>query len=202
MPQVRRIGSRCLVGLYLLLVLFPSLLLAQAEEGARTVYRISNMHTHPWFWEVLAGSAAGWLLGLVKGFSGARDWLENYWKTAPPLVLLLLDMLIFLGVGAYLGTGIYDPANFLAAMAAGVSWPVGLGALVTKRLGMISRVRQTNEDPRAPGGAAPPSLSPPPLAWRRSSRSYLLEALARYLWFGLGIAAAIVGAYFYILRYR
>ena len=90
------------------------------------------MHHHPWFVEVLASSAVGWVIGLVKGFSGTKDWLVSYWPTAPPALVFVLDLIVFVGVGAYFGTGIYNPANFLAAMGAGLTWPIGLGSLVTK----------------------------------------------------------------------
>jgi hypothetical protein len=102
------------------------------KDNEKIVYRLANMHTHPWFWEVLASSAVGWLLGLVKGFSGAKDWLATYWSKTPKAAILILDMLIFIGVGAYAGTGIYNPTSFFAAMGAGITWPVGLGAIATK----------------------------------------------------------------------
>ena len=90
------------------------------------------MHSHPWFWEVLAASLVGWVLGKVKGFSSSKDWLEGYWPNPPLPVIFILDFIIFVIVGAYFGTGIYNPATFIAAIGAGLSWPVGLGALATK----------------------------------------------------------------------
>ena len=69
---------------------------------------------------------------VVKGFSGSKDWLQKYWRNPPVPVIFLLDLIIFVCVGGYIGTGIYDPSTTVAAFAAGVSWPVGLGALVTK----------------------------------------------------------------------
>jgi hypothetical protein len=47
---------------------------AEADSGTATVptvtYHLGNMHTHPWFWDVMGSSAVGWVMGLVKGFSG------------------------------------------------------------------------------------------------------------------------------------
>jgi hypothetical protein len=107
---------------------------------------IPNMHKAPFFWTVMFASVVGWILGMVKGFDGSRDWLARYWPTAPKPILFGLDFFIFVIVGAYVGTGLYQPAAFPAAIAAGVSWPVGLGALVSKT------------------GAAPSSPSPAPVA--------------------------------------
>jgi len=90
------------------------------------------MHKAPFFWTVMFASVVGWILGIVKGFDGSRDWLARYWPTAPKPILFGLDFFIFVIVGAYVGTGLYQPAAFPAAIAAGVSWPVGLGALVSK----------------------------------------------------------------------
>jgi hypothetical protein len=102
------------------------------NQAKEMVYHLKNMHTHPWFWEVLASSAVGWLLGLVRGFSGVKDWIATYWPTAPKLAVAILDLFIFIVVGAYLGTGIYNPTSFLAAIGAGITWPIGLGSLTTK----------------------------------------------------------------------
>lgn len=96
------------------------------------VYHIANMHNHPYFWDVVVASVIGWLIGMVKGFSGSKDWLEKYWPRPPLTVIFALDLVIFVCVGGYIGTGIYNPATIVAAFAAGISWPVGLGALVTK----------------------------------------------------------------------
>jgi hypothetical protein len=95
-------------------------------------YHFGNMHQHPWFWDVVGASAIGWVIGIVKGFSGSKEWLDRYWPRAPLLVVWMLDFLVFVVVGGYLGTGIYNPMTFLAALSAGLSWPIGLGALATK----------------------------------------------------------------------
>ena len=90
------------------------------------------MFHHEWFPDVLVASAVGWILGMVRGFAGTRDWIERYWAKSPRSVSFVLDLLIFVFVGAYFGTGIYNPQNFVAAIAAGLSWPIGLAALATK----------------------------------------------------------------------
>jgi len=95
-------------------------------------YHLANMHTHPWFWDVTAASVIGWVIGIVKGFSGSKDWLENYWQNPNPFAIWLLDLVIFVVVGGYIGTGIYNPTTYQAAIAAGLSWPIGLGSLATK----------------------------------------------------------------------
>ncbi len=80
----------------------------------------------------MVASLLGWVLGMVKGFDSSKDWLEKYCKTAPKALLFIIDLLIFVLVGAYVGTGLYQPTTFAAALAAGLSWPVGLGALASK----------------------------------------------------------------------
>jgi hypothetical protein len=122
----------------LIVVMFSTLCLAEGQaqqinnQTPAIVYHLKNMHTQPWFWEVLASSAIGWVLGLVRGFSGVKDWLSNFWPSAPKPLVGILDLFIFIVVGAYLGTGIYNPTNFLAAIGAGITWPIGLGSLATK----------------------------------------------------------------------
>jgi hypothetical protein len=106
--------------------------LAADDHPASPIWHISNLHQHPWFAEVICSSVAGWLLGMVKGFSSSGDWLRKYLPSKPAFVVFLLDLLIFVVFGGYFGTGIYNPTNLLAAFAAGLSWPVGLGALATK----------------------------------------------------------------------
>ncbi|MBI1924298.1 hypothetical protein HYR99_08605 [Candidatus Poribacteria bacterium] len=101
------------------------------EETEKVVYQLKNMHKHPWFWEVMVASVIGWVLGMVKEFSTSKDWLNKYWPNSPHLVVFFLDLIIFVCVGAYFGTGIYTPVNFVEALAAGLSWPIGLGALAT-----------------------------------------------------------------------
>jgi hypothetical protein len=120
---------------FLLLLLLAVPMLCSADEGAPlkpTFTHIKDMHKHPWFFEVLASSFVGWLIGQVKGFSSTKDWLAKYWPRTPLLVVFLLDLFVFVAVGAYFGTGIYNPENFLAALGAGLSWPIGLGSLATK----------------------------------------------------------------------
>ena len=103
---------------------------AQGNDGPTLT--IGTISSHSFFWTVMAASVVGWVLGMTKGFSTSSDWLRKYWPSPPTLVVLLLDALIFVVVGAYIGTGIYNPATFVAALAAGITWPVGLGALTTK----------------------------------------------------------------------
>lgn len=103
---------------------------AQAEDV--TLLTIGNIHNHTFFWTVMAASVVGWVLGMTKGFSTSSDWFKKYCASPPIYAVLVLDALIFVGVGAYIGTGIYNPATFVAALAAGITWPVGLGALATK----------------------------------------------------------------------
>jgi len=90
------------------------------------------MYKHPYFFEVMAASLFGWVLGMVKGFSGAKDWLEHYWPNSPRIIVFVLDLVVFVVCGAYIGTGIYNPASFEAALGAGLTWPVGFGALATR----------------------------------------------------------------------
>ena len=111
--------------------LFPeSLVFAQTNPDPPLA--LQNMHEHPWFWTVVAASIVGWVLGMTKGFSGSDDWLEKYWPNKPRVAVLITDVIVFVLIGGYIGTGIYNPANFVAAIAAGITWPVGLGALATK----------------------------------------------------------------------
>lgn len=105
---------------------------ASAQNSNEQVYHLLTMYQHPWFWDVLGASVVGWVVGMVKGFSGSKDWLQQYWKTPPGLVIFLLDCFVFAGVGSVFGTGIYNPTSFLAAIAAGFTWPIGLGSLATK----------------------------------------------------------------------
>ena len=121
--------------LFLLVLLCALSVLCIAQDAAPpkpTFTHIKDMHNHPWFWEVLASSFVGWLIGQVKGFTSTKDWLAKYWPKTPLLVVFLLDLFVFVAVGAYFGTGIYNPENFLAALGAGLSWPIGLGSLATK----------------------------------------------------------------------
>jgi hypothetical protein len=100
-------------------------------EPKKPEYHIRNMHTQPWFWEVMFASTAGWILGLVKGLGSAQDWLSGYFST-PRGVYFALDFLIFAGLGAYLGTAIFNPGDMGQALTAGLSWPLGFGALIQR----------------------------------------------------------------------
>jgi len=124
-------------GLYLaeILLLACTLCPAQTQPTSTNVppaLHFIGMWKQPYFPEVMVASIFGWVLGQVKGFSGAKDWLERYWPNSPKPVLFVLDLTIFVVCGAFFGTGIYNPDSLQAALAAGVSWPVGLGALTTK----------------------------------------------------------------------
>ena len=110
---------------------FAQVAWGQSEAGEK-IYHLRDMHTHPWFWEVLASALVGWILGMVKGFSGTKDWLEKYWTRPPTYLVFLGDVLVFVFVGAYFGTAIYNPDKFLEALAAGLTWPIAVGALSTK----------------------------------------------------------------------
>jgi hypothetical protein len=105
--------------------------LAWGESEAPT-YSAVNIYKHPWFWDVMVASAAGWFLGLLKGLSTTKEWFDKYWPTAAKVIIFLADLLVFICAGAYFGTGIYNPDKFVAAVAAGLSWPLALGALNTK----------------------------------------------------------------------
>lgn len=99
---------------------------AQAHHGV--FYGVFHQR---WFPFVLLASAVGWVLGLVKGFAGTKDWLAKYFPNPPKLLWFILDSLVYVGVGAILGTVIYNPTTATAALAAGITWPVGFGALAT-----------------------------------------------------------------------
>jgi hypothetical protein len=91
---------------------------------------IFNLHHHRFFWWVMLGSVGGWVLGYSKGFTSAADWAKKYFEWLPGFLLFLVDAVVFAGLGAYLGTGIFDPNNIVAALAAGGTWAVGFGALL------------------------------------------------------------------------
>jgi len=114
-----------------LLVLFTVALGYSQNPPAKPI-EILTMHTQPFFWDVMVASVVGWVLGMVKGFSGSKDWLNHYWANPPRPALFVLDLLVFVLCGAYVGTGIYHPDSFVAALGAGLSWPVAFGALATK----------------------------------------------------------------------
>ncbi len=115
---------------FLFVIIVP--MICFADPPSENSVHLKDMHNHPWFWEVLVAAAVGWVIGKVKGFSGTADWIAKYWPNTPLLVVFILDLFVFVGVGAYFGTGIYNPTNFLAALGAGLSWPIGLGSIVTK----------------------------------------------------------------------
>src|SRR5688500_9234430 len=95
-------------------------------------YNFGNLHEHPHFWTVMIVSLAGWVTGMAKGFSTSKEWLLQYFPTAPRVAIFVFDLIIFVFIGGYFGSGIYDPQNFYAAAAAGFTWPLALGALTTK----------------------------------------------------------------------
>ncbi len=105
---------------------------ASSEISPQTANHLSNMYAHPWFLDVMGASVVGWVVGLVKGFAGTREWLAKYWSAPPKFAIFLFDLVVFVIAGAYFGVGIYNPDNFVASVAAGLSWPVGLGALATR----------------------------------------------------------------------
>lgn len=107
--------------------------LATAEGSQAVAYGLSNMHTHPWFKEVMVASLIGWVTGVAKGFRGSRDWLQRYWATVPTVVVFGADLIVFALVGGYLGTGIFRPSDFVQALSAGVTWPLGLLVLGSKK---------------------------------------------------------------------
>ena len=78
----------------------------------------------------MLGSAGGWVIGYTKGFKTAADWVRGYYPRAPGWVVIFADAVVFLGFGTYLGTGIYNPSNFVGAIFAGGTWPIAVGALV------------------------------------------------------------------------
>jgi hypothetical protein len=100
-----------------------------AGESGLPSYSVQTMHENPWFITVALASTAGWIVGTVKGFKTSAEWWTRYLKSPHVLLVFLTDFFVFVVVGAYLGTGIYDPHNFVSAVAAGLSWPIGFGAL-------------------------------------------------------------------------
>src|SRR5580704_15468488 len=115
-----------MAGTCLSLWAMPGLSMAAAPD-----MHLSSIPSHPWFAEVIAGSVVGWMTGKIKGFSGVRDWVEDYWAQPPGWLVFMMDLIVFAGVGGLLGTAIYDPASLTAALAAGLAWPIGLGSLAT-----------------------------------------------------------------------
>ena len=113
-----------------------------SNGGANPGHPIQLMHQDPWFITVAAASMAGWILGAVKGFSTSADWLRKYIAKPPVLLVFFSDLFLFVVAGAYLGTGIYTPTNFVSAIAAGLTWPIGLGALATSDRPSLSQARE------------------------------------------------------------
>jgi hypothetical protein len=103
-----------------------------ASSAGAVINSIQTMHQHPLFWTVGAASIGGWLLGIVKGFNTSADFIKRYWRRPYPLVVLAIDLLVFAVGGAYVGTGIYNPKEFVPALAAGVTWPIAFAALTTR----------------------------------------------------------------------
>lgn len=95
--------------------------------------RIQDIHTHPFFLTVFAASLVGWVTGMTKGFNGTKDWLMRYWSAPPAWITFILDLFVFGVVGAYFGTGLFNPSSFQAASTAGFLWPIALQALTSKR---------------------------------------------------------------------
>ena len=109
------------------LVLMPQIVWAQQQSD-----HLAATINHPYFWDVTATSAVGWLMGILKGFSGSKEWVARYWSNPPVFLVFIMDVLIFVGVGGVFGTAVFDPTTLHAAIAAGLSWPIGLGSLATR----------------------------------------------------------------------
>jgi hypothetical protein len=105
---------------------------ATSNAASAADSHIRDMVNDPWFWDVTAASGLGWFMGTLKGFSGSKEWLARYDIKAPKWLVLIVDCIVYVGVGGFVGIAIYNPQTLHAAMAAGVSWPLGLGALTTK----------------------------------------------------------------------
>lgn len=130
-------GERRLSALMLFVVLVAcGPVIAQSivtEEVSSTApISLATIHQQPFFFEVMMASIIGWIVGITKGFSTSRSWFTTYLKDAPVLAIFGLDLLIFVVVGAYVGTGVYQPSNFVAALGAGITWPLALGTLASK----------------------------------------------------------------------
>jgi hypothetical protein len=144
-PFSRLCARRLLVGVFLSISAMAVAAQSRASDvsTSATAMDIANIHRQPFFWTVMVASLLGWVLGMVKGFDSSKDWLAKYWSRVPKPLLFLVDLIIFVVVGAYVGTGLSQPATFSAALAAGLTWPVALGALASK----------TTSGTTAPGGA-------------------------------------------------
>ncbi len=134
--------------------------LASPPSHDKPALDIPNIHKQPFFWTVMVASVLGWVLGMVKGFDSSKDWLAKYWTKVPKPLLFGTDLLIFVIVGAYIGTGLYQPSSFSGALAAGLSWPVALGALASKAAPPAGPGVPENKSPEVPPkplGALPPA---------------------------------------------
>lgn len=103
------------------------------DTNVNEIVSFATIHQQAFFFDVMMASIIGWIIGITKGFSSSRQWLSNYLKNTPVVVVFILDLLIFVVVGAYVGTGVYQPTNFVAALGAGITWPVALGTLASKK---------------------------------------------------------------------
>jgi hypothetical protein len=110
--------------------------------------------------------------------------------------------LVFSVVGAFLGIWIYKPDSVTEALAAGISWPVGFGALATK----------TNEG--GDNGTVEERIKKIPPTWQTLTWRVLLGVLAFAICLDLlnlgsfasiviwlvGLLSLVIGYYFIILR--
>jgi len=135
-------ASRTAVLLLVLGISAIGIAVALDSAFAETADDIFKLHQHKLFGWVMLGSVGGWVLGYSKGFTSAADWVKKYFPGAPGFLLFFVDAVVFGGLGAYLGTGIFDPNNIVAALAAGGTWPVGFGALM----------KTPEQQPKAPPG--------------------------------------------------
>ena len=63
---------------FVFLLLTATAAIADDSMKDPMVYSISNMYKQPWFFDVMCAAAIGWVLGLVKGYNGTRNWLAQY----------------------------------------------------------------------------------------------------------------------------
>lgn len=137
-PFSRFCARRLLIGVLLCVSTIAVVAQSRAPDvagsisGPAAALDIGNIHRQPFFWTVMVASLVGWVLGMVKGFDSSKDWLAKYWNKVPKPLLFFFDLIIFVVVGAYVGTGLSQPSTFSAALAAGLTWPVALGALASK----------------------------------------------------------------------
>src|SRR6516225_4271588 len=117
----------------LVLVLRASGAIASPDIGnPAPALHLLNMYKQPFFPDVAGASAIGWFMGMIKGFSGSREWFAKYGYATPPRPLtIFFDLIMFVGAGAILGTGLFDPDKLVSALSAGLSWPLAFGGLTT-----------------------------------------------------------------------